>query len=223
MTIIQSFEGVVRLDETAYGLEQQRDIASMLRYIPRGAEVLDVGCGFGLPTAEAAKYFRVSACDVDSRGTPEFIEMLMRLRGIPFKWSEPDRLPFADMSFDALLLYAVIEHVPGKVALLKECARVLRPQGKIFMFRAVNKFAVAEKLAAWMRLVTHGNDVVTRRMLEEAITESGFEINKIGWQGWLPENYLPKWPVFILNQTLTRIPLINRFSHDYYAVATKRR
>ncbi|MCL2105127.1 MAG: class I SAM-dependent methyltransferase [Kiritimatiellaeota bacterium] len=222
LSIIQGYEGVVRLDETAYGVEQRRDIASMLQYIPRGAEVLDVGCGFGLPTADAAKFFRMSACDLNSRGHSEFIEMLMRLRGIPFKWSEPDKLPFDDASFDALLLYAVIEHVPEKVPLLKECARVLRPHGKIFMFRAVNRFAFAEKLATWMKLVTREDEVVTRRTLEEAITGGGFTIDKIGWQGWLPENYLPKWPIFLANQILTRIPLVNRFSHDYYVVATKR-
>lgn len=124
----------------------------MLRYIPRGAEVLDVGCGFGISTADAAKYFKMSGCDINSRGNPEFIEMLMRLRGIPFKWSEPGKLPHADASFDALLLYAVIEHVPEKTALLKECARVLKPGGKIFMFRAVNKISFAEKLARLMKL-----------------------------------------------------------------------
>jgi len=222
LQIVRDFENVVQINETAYGVEQRRDIKSLLKYIPRGSEVLDVGCGYGIPTTEAAKYFRMSACDVDTRGSAEFVETVMRFREIPFKWSEPNKLPFADASFDALLLYAVIEHVSEKVILLNECARVLRPHGKIFMFRAVNKFAFAEKLATWMGLCTHGDEVVTRKMLEDALTESGFGIDKIGWQGWLPENGLPRWPIFLLNQILTRIPLINRFSHDYYVIATKR-
>ncbi len=211
----------LRLETTAFGLEMRRDIALLRRYVPDGAEVLDVGCGLGMPTREAAKYFRMSACDLDSRGNPEFVEMVMQLSDIPFKWSEPDKLPFADASFDAILLYAVIEHVPEKVPLLKECARVLRPHGKVFMFRAVNKIAFAEKLAACLNLPTHGDEVVTRPMLEASLAESGFDIDKIGWQGWLPENFLPRWPIFLLNQLLTRIPLINLFSHDYFAIATK--
>jgi SAM-dependent methyltransferase len=144
------------------------------------------------------------------------------MRGVPFKWSEPNKLPFADASFDAVLLYAVIEHVHEKGIFLKECARVLRPQGKIFIFRAINKIAFAEKLAGWLRLVTHGGDVVTRQMLEAVLAEGGFSINTIGWQGWLPEGGLPRWPVFLLNQLLTRIPLINLLSHAYTVVATKR-
>lgn len=59
-------------------------------------------------------------------------------------------------------------------------------------------------------------------MLEKAIDESGFNLLKIGYQGWLPENGLPAKPIFLLNQLLTRIPLANLFSHDYYAVAEKR-
>ena len=93
----------------------------MLKYIPRDAGVLDAGCGFGLPSAQASEYFNITACDINSRGTPALIELLMKLRNINFKWSEKDSFPFPDQSFDAIFLYAVIEHVPNKVAFLREC------------------------------------------------------------------------------------------------------
>ena len=220
--IVSDFEGVIRLDTTAYGLEQRRDIKSMLKYIPRGSSVLDVGCGFGLPTSQASEYFAMSACDIDSRGQPDFIEQLMKLRNIDFRWSQPGTLPFEDGRFDAVLLYAVIEHVPDKVSLLKACRRVLKPSGKIFIFRAVNQHSIAERIVRRFGFPTHGNDVVTKSGLIQAAKASGFDVDRIGYQGWLPENLLPRTLVFTLNQLLVRIPGVNRFSHDFFMVATRR-
>lgn len=220
--IVSDFEGVIRLDTTAYGLEQRRDIKSMLNYIPQGAAVLDVGCGFGLPTAQAAEYFAMSACDINSRGNPEFVELLMKLRNIDFKWSQPGSLPYEDHVFEAVLLYAVIEHVPNKCELLKACRRVLKPNGKIFIFRAVNQHSITEKIVGSLGYPTHGADVVTKAVLIQAVEESGFAVDRIGYQGWLPENTFPRTLVFSLNQLLVRIPWVNRFSHDFFLVATRR-
>jgi hypothetical protein len=82
--------------------------------------------------------------------------------------------------------------------------------------------AFAEKMASIMGYSTHGSDVVTRQMLEDALSVSGFKLNRLGYQGWLPENGLPRWPIFLANQILSRIPIIRKFSHDFYFVATRR-
>jgi SAM-dependent methyltransferase len=43
------------------------------------------------------------------------------------------RLPFEDASFDYLLSSEAIEHLPDQLAMLRECARVLRPRGKLLL------------------------------------------------------------------------------------------
>lgn len=222
--ILRLYEGVVKLDTTAYGMEQARDIKRLRKHLPDGARVLDVGCGFGIPTTQAAQFFNVCACDVPTNKCQAFNEMLMRMRGIDFKWLEGDGLPYADASFDGLLLYAVIEHVRDdeKGPLLRECARVLKPGGKIFIFRAVSRRAVAERLARLFGLVSHEGEVVTEPQLRNVFAESGFRIDKLGYQGWLPENYLPRLPIYLINKVLTHIPIVNLFSHDYWLIATKR-
>jgi len=219
--ILRLYEGVVKLDTTAYGVEQARDINRLRKHLPDGVKVLDIGCGFGIPTTQAAQFFDVSACDVLAQERKEFVEMLMKMRGINFKWIEGKDLPYPDASFDGLLLYAVIEHVKDKETLLKECARLLKPNGKIFIFRAVNKRAFAERLARMLNLVSHGDEVVTESQLRSEFTNAGFRIDRLGYQGWLPENYLPRWPIYLINKVLIHTPILNMFSHDYWLVATK--
>src|SRR5262245_11257202 len=43
------------------------------------------------------------------------------------------RLPCEDARFDYLLCSEAIEHLPDQLAVLRECARVLRPGGKLFL------------------------------------------------------------------------------------------
>ena len=83
--------------------------------------VLDVGGGNGL-LAHAVKTLlrveRVASVDIGDR----FLDGL----GIERQTFDGARLPFADASFDCLLLCNVLHHVPtaSRVALLKECRRV---------------------------------------------------------------------------------------------------
>ena len=222
MSTISTYEETIRLDTSAYGIVQRADIKGMTRWLPVGSTILDVGCGFGLPSSQASEYFTVKACDIpDYAGRdPDFCETIMRARNIDFKWSKPDRLPYADNEFDGAMLYAVIEHVPEKVALLRECSRVVKPGGKIFMFRAVNKIAFAEKAAKWCKLYTHGTDVVALKEMKKVFQDAGLTLNKWGYQGWLPENRLPKYTTHFINTILTKIPFVRLLSHDFYFICT---
>ena len=84
--------------------------------------------------------------------------------------AEPDCLPFASDSIDAVLLHHILEFAPDPQALLREACRVIAPQGHIFVIafnphslygaglalrRAVNKTAMRPpslpRLRAWLR------------------------------------------------------------------------
>jgi SAM-dependent methyltransferase len=96
-----------------------------------GSRVLDLGCGTGeLARALTVAGLRVAGCDISPR-------MLRhaRDRGGCAGWVrlEPDwqRLPFASAAFDVVVAASVLEYVGEPAAVLRECARVVRPGGVV--------------------------------------------------------------------------------------------
>ncbi|MCW3009974.1 MAG: type 11 methyltransferase [Solirubrobacterales bacterium] len=104
-----------------------------IRMIPSGtSSVLDIGCGEGavlggLPTVEK----RVGV-DMDA----ELIANAERfVTGCTFLVVDGGALPFADSSFEAVVLSEVLEHVGNgnKVRVVDEALRVLRPGGRLII------------------------------------------------------------------------------------------
>lgn len=95
---------------------------------------LDLGCGTGrhtLPLAEGrATVAALDAC-------PEMLALARRkLGGRPVHWLRhrlPDPLPFADSTFDLVVLGLVAEHVEDLVSVLIEAARVARPGARCLL------------------------------------------------------------------------------------------
>jgi ubiquinone/menaquinone biosynthesis C-methylase UbiE len=86
-----------------------------------GQSVLDLGCGYGAYSlALAASGRRCVGCDVN-------LEYLgpARSSGLPVV-AVDSTLPFPDRSFDTVLLFEVVEHVPPIERILKEAFRVAR-------------------------------------------------------------------------------------------------
>ncbi len=104
-------------------LEEELDLA--------GACVLDAGCGVG-GTSVALKKRGAVVTAIDRRN-----ERLDALRassaGIEVREGDLASLPFADDSFDAVVLQDVIEHVADPARVLTQLARVLRPGGTLYM------------------------------------------------------------------------------------------
>lgn len=101
--------------------------------LPQGAVVLDVGClGFReLAHAQAMAREDIRHAGVDYAPPVE--------GGIPagfdFRAADLDHapLPFADDSFDGVVASHVIEHMRDPIALVRECIRVCRPGGLVYI------------------------------------------------------------------------------------------
>ncbi len=97
-------------------------------WLPAGCQrVLDGGCAFGSGTAPlVAKAGQVCGCDPN----PELIaQAKASYPAIAFETCPLEKTPYADESFDAVILTDVLEHVADERATLNELFRVLKPGG----------------------------------------------------------------------------------------------
>jgi ubiquinone/menaquinone biosynthesis C-methylase UbiE len=90
-----------------------------------GRDVLEVGCGTGLLLRRFAVTAR-TAIGVDL--SPAMVA-IARERGLDARVGDALALPFADESFDLVVSFKVLPHVPSLLRALREVARVLRPGG----------------------------------------------------------------------------------------------
>jgi phosphatidylethanolamine/phosphatidyl-N-methylethanolamine N-methyltransferase len=111
-----------------------------------GARVLLSGAGTGLDFPFLNGIHHYTALDFTSA-------MLSRSRskaqGLQMEWVQGDSmaLPFADSSFDCVVLHLIVAVVPHPERCLVEAARVLKPGGKILVF---DKFLHSGE-RAWLR------------------------------------------------------------------------
>lgn len=89
-------------------------------------DVLDVGCAGGAirPALRHCRHYL-------GLDYPVTVGGLYGTR--PEVFADAQRLPFAEASFDTVLLLDVLEHIAGPEAALAEAARVLRPDGKLLL------------------------------------------------------------------------------------------
>ncbi len=111
------------------GLERRLEM--LRREVPlEGKRVLDVGCGVGAFVRRLREFSEhVCGVDVDEERVRRGAEHVPNLA-----LSLGEYLPFADDTFDVVLLHEVIEHVTDDLATLREVRRVLRPDGRAVIF-----------------------------------------------------------------------------------------
>jgi len=100
-------------------------------WIPPGARLLEIGCSSGYLTRRfLARGGEVVGCDINRTALRQ---ARLRLPAVPFACGEAERLPFADGSFDAIVMLEVIEHTSSDAWALSEVRRVLRAGGVLIL------------------------------------------------------------------------------------------
>jgi ubiquinone/menaquinone biosynthesis C-methylase UbiE len=110
--------------------------AALLKLVPRGLAVADVGCGTGLLTLGlAAVAERVHAVDSSERMVRLAREKVRRasLANVTVKRAEAERLPFESASLDAVFAFHLLRHLVKPAGALAEFGRVVKPGGRVVL------------------------------------------------------------------------------------------
>jgi tocopherol O-methyltransferase len=102
--------------------------------IPRGAKVLDIGCGFGGSSIWLARQFDCSVRGITISPVQQRIATKRaRAAGLSdrvrFEVLDANEMEFASASFDVIWVIECSEHLRDKARFVAECARILRPHG----------------------------------------------------------------------------------------------
>jgi SAM-dependent methyltransferase len=105
-------------------------IAALLKL----GDVLDVGSGDGAAAASLAPYCSSLTCiDTSARMIEAAKERLAKLPHVQAQVADVHALPFAAASFDSVLMFHTLTYAEEPARALAECARVLRPGGRLVL------------------------------------------------------------------------------------------
>lgn len=182
-------------------------VRAWLRFLPRKGRVLEIGCGDGWMLRElrdrgwqvvgVERSVRAARAAASVNRLPVFVGEVAAIRAVA--------------SFDLVVLFQALEHVPDPVASLRHCAGLLQPGGRL-VIAVPNLESWQAKLfrRAWFHLdmprhLTHFSRASLIRLLEavdlkiEAVRYRSWEHDPYGWiQSALnalgfPKNRLTRW------------------------------
>lgn len=139
MDLSNGYEGVAvdflkhrgnpRTRSAGIGVRQVRDLAATL---PRGAAVIDVGCGSGLPLTEVLVAAGLDVYGVDA--SPSLVAAFRRnLPNTPVACEAVETSSFFNRSFDAVLCWGLMFLLSPETQrlLLQQFSRILVPGGRL--------------------------------------------------------------------------------------------
>lgn len=164
-----------------------------------GRRLLDIGCGFGWYELAALDrgVAAVTGLELSERDL-ETARRHVRDKRVSFATGTATELPFEPDSFDTVVCWEVLEHVPrgSEPVVFAEIRRVLRPGGRLYLSTpAASPSACALDPAWW--LIGHRH--YRPRALAELATAAGLQVETLELRGGLWDSlailnlYLSKW------------------------------
>ena len=166
-------------DVLTSGRQQELDRAKFAEVLdaldPYRGKLLDIGCSIGLLLNLAEERgWNVTGLEP----APRARQYARRVHGLDVRNVTLEEAGFPESAFDAVALLSVLEHAAEPLALLRECARVLRPGGALYVIVPNVESLACNVLGARARTFDGRNHLVyfSAATLSDALGRAGFEV-----------------------------------------------
>ena len=110
--------------EVQYTIAREDIIPYVRKYSSHPELALDLGCGQGGATQASNEYLcRTIGLDIEDKNI--FRRNFVR--------ASATQLPFCNNFFDVVIMHDIVEHVPDTEMLMRECKRILKPGGILYV------------------------------------------------------------------------------------------
>jgi ubiquinone/menaquinone biosynthesis C-methylase UbiE len=135
-------------------------VAQML---PHNVHLLEVGFGSGYGAGFLSESIEhVTAIDIAEDAVTYASALYQKVH---FRLASGTSLPFEDNSFDYVVSYQVLEHIPNSILFLREIFRVLRPGGGVYLTTPNRRLRLFPFQRPWNRY--HVREYSDRSLLKE--------------------------------------------------------
>lgn len=228
------------LDSKIYFEGVKNDLILVSRFLPKSSKILDIGCGKGIISVLMNGLgFMVDGIDLEEtigeqleiserRWQENIWRQFKNKFGVDYEFYNGVNIPFENEYFDAVVAYAVVEHLLDIDIFLAEVKRVLKKQGLLFIFRCPRKWAIAEYIARFFKLSFHKKLLAERKIIHP-LRKQGFRILKAERTDLIPgfppprlQNYWNSLgpQLLLMEKVFLKSPL-NIFSHHLRIIAKK--
>jgi len=145
--------------------------ADITRHFATESKLLDIGCGTGWLAEKFPSYTGID-------GSPEAVEIARGLGRNVIEGDVDKPLPFADESFDGVVMKDLLEHVADPVGLVREARRVVRPGGRVF--------ASSPDAQRWVWDDYSHRRPFTKKSYRLLFADQGFEVERVGFESVAP-------------------------------------
>lgn len=161
--------------------------------------ILDIGCGYGWCELNFLKRGVRKMCGIEiSDEDLKTIKSNITATNAEFKIGSAIKIPYDDQSFETVVAWEVIEHIPENTEekMFEEVSRVLKPGGHFYLSTPYNQFLSNILDPAWW-LIKHRH--YTKNQLTAFGNNHGFEVKQIEVKGriWsllsVINMYIAKW------------------------------
>ncbi len=162
----------------------ERQVEFVLKTVPEGGRVLDIGCGWGHTTALIAasrRDLKVTGTDIDDVVSWQSL----RKYGAKYEVTGKVSLPFADGEFDCCVAFGVMEHTDNDESFLNQIRRVLKTGGALIIFNLPNRYALFEHFANLVGIKSHDRTYDSSR-IRNLMASTRFNIVSIKREFFLP-------------------------------------